>query len=469
MYCVKCGNAISLNAKFCKSCGVEIRRRNRVNHGGSVSANNLPPMLPSSRKADAYAQQAINKNKTSALSPRKLIAAVGFGLAFVIVAVVATGIFLSGRLPVTARLVNIHNVDGYDVTLAREPGGRSVTPRSGQSIHSGSILNTGRNSFVYLQLDGTSMAKMDEVSRVSVSTLRNVLALNVQQGELFVEVEQLRPVHTLQVLIGHTTFSVRGTSFIIGYRQYDSANVVFVTMLSGYGAMHIPGVEDEVLVQAGETLLVIFEQLDDEWQYVIRAIDINYMSLFELREIYRRRHILHDAGFLTQQQVWQIPERIIHREVERAEMWARQDAIAGILPVPAAPTTPVPVVTPQPISDSYKHTTEWKLRNAKIIAAGTHHTAAMNADGTVVSEGRRSEPSLLFDDADWNDMHREVSEWRDIVAISAGGSFERGHTVGLRANGTVAVAGRLFSTWFGGSLGRYIESWRDIIAVSTGG
>ena len=186
-----------------------------------------------------------------------------------LVLAVATGIPVSANTPTTARVINVHNVLGDDVTHARTLGGRSVTPRSGQSVHTGYVLNTGRNSFVYMQLDGTSIIKMDEVSRVAVSTVRNVLSLSVQQGELLAEVEQLRPDHTLQVLIGNTAFGVRGTSFIIGHRQVGSASAVFVTMLSGEGAMNIPGVAREVPVRAGQTLTVALEPQTVQQQYTI--------------------------------------------------------------------------------------------------------------------------------------------------------------------------------------------------------
>ena len=272
-------------------------------------------------------------------------------LAFVLT--IATSVPVSAHTPTTARVINIHNVEGNDVSIARSPGGRSTTPRSGQSVHSGNVLNTGRNSFVYLQLDVTSIAKMDQISRVAVSTVRNALSLSVQQGELLVEVEQLRPEHTLEVLIGSTVFGVRGTSFIIGHRQVGSASAVFVTMLSGEGAMQIPGMAREVPVRAGQTLLVVLEQRAMQQQYTIRGFDITDMSLFELREIYSRRDMLLNAGILTQQQVQQIPAQISHREAERAETWARQDALVGIVPTPTPLPTPIPIATqhPTPVLD----------------------------------------------------------------------------------------------------------------------
>ena len=59
------------------------------------------------------------------------------------------------------------------------------------------------------------------------------------------------------------------------------------------------------------------------------------------------------------------------------------------------------------------------------ISAGGGHTVGLKADGTVVAVG-------------YNGVGQcDVSGLRDIVAISAGDS----HTVGLKADGTVVAVG----------------------------
>ena len=74
------------------------------------------------------------------------------------------------------------------------------------------------------------------------------------------------------------------------------------------------------------------------------------------------------------------------------------------------------------------------------------HVVGVNADGTVVATGDNS-----FGQCD-------VSEWRDIVAVSAGQEF----TVGLKKDGTVLAVGN-------NSSGQCeVAGWEDIIAVAAG-
>ena len=80
------------------------------------------------------------------------------------------------------------------------------------------------------------------------------------------------------------------------------------------------------------------------------------------------------------------------------------------------------------------------------ISAGAYHTVGLKANGTVVAVGR-------------NDYGQcDVSDWRDIVAISAGAH----HTVGLKSDGTVVAVGD------NGCGQCDVSDWRDIVAISAG-
>ena len=83
-------------------------------------------------------------------------------------------------------------------------------------------------------------------------------------------------------------------------------------------------------------------------------------------------------------------------------------------------------------------------RNA--VAAGGYHTVGLRADGTVAATG--------------DNFHGQcdVSGWHDLVAVAAGNV----HTVGLRADGTAVATGS-------NNNGRCdVSGWQDLVAVAAG-
>lgn len=82
----------------------------------------------------------------------------------------------------------------------------------------------------------------------------------------------------------------------------------------------------------------------------------------------------------------------------------------------------------------------------KTLAVGDYHSLGLLEDGTIIATGNNQSGQC------------NVSEWRDIIAISAG----LDHTVGLRSDGTVLAIGN-------NGAGRcQVSSWKDIIDVSAG-
>ncbi len=91
------------------------------------------------------------------------------------------------------------------------------------------------------------------------------------------------------------------------------------------------------------------------------------------------------------------------------------------------------------------------------IATGWRHTVGLDSDGCVHITGYRSSAQLA-------EIEKNQSEWSDIIAIAAGGggSVGTGHTVGLRADGTVVAVGD-------NSLGQCnVSDWTNIVAIAAG-
>ena len=88
-----------------------------------------------------------------------------------------------------------------------------------------------------------------------------------------------------------------------------------------------------------------------------------------------------------------------------------------------------------------------QLLNKNKISCGNRFTIAKKSDGKVVATGLNSNGQC------------EVSDWEDIVAVSA--SYN--HTVGLKSDGTAIATG----SGYGGKCD--ISSWKDIVGISGGG
>ena len=94
----------------------------------------------------------------------------------------------------------------------------------------------------------------------------------------------------------------------------------------------------------------------------------------------------------------------------------------------------------------------WDIAAVRDVVSAGAHTVGLKADGTVVAVG----------DNEYGQC--DVSDWRDIVAVSAGGW----HTVGLKSDGTVVAVGRN-TDWDYEYCGQCdVSDWTDIVAISTG-
>ena len=95
--------------------------------------------------------------------------------------------------------------------------------------------------------------------------------------------------------------------------------------------------------------------------------------------------------------------------------------------------------------------------NIVAIATGWRHTVGLDSDGGIHITGYRSSNQLA-------EINKNQSEWSDIIAVAAGGggSVGTGHTVGLRADGTVVAVGD-------NSYGQCnVGEWTDIVAIAAG-
>lgn len=100
-----------------------------------------------------------------------------------------------------------------------------------------------------------------------------------------------------------------------------------------------------------------------------------------------------------------------------------------------------------------------KWENIVAISTGWRHTVGLTADGIVYITGYGSSSQL-------RQIEDHRADWTDIIAIAAGGgsasSPGKGHTVGLRSDGTVVAVG---DNTYGQC---NVSGWKDIVAISAG-
>lgn len=104
--------------------------------------------------------------------------------------------------------------------------------------------------------------------------------------------------------------------------------------------------------------------------------------------------------------------------------------------------------------------------NIVAVAAGWRHTVGLDENGGIHITGFGSNAGSQ---KLWNLIDQNVSEWTSVTAIDAGGggSDYVGFIVGLKADGTVAVAYDEKGPYKDYQLNQ-VENWTDIVAIAAG-
>jgi alpha-tubulin suppressor-like RCC1 family protein len=117
------------------------------------------------------------------------------------------------------------------------------------------------------------------------------------------------------------------------------------------------------------------------------------------------------------------------------------------------------ITTYRYLSEENKRKAKWKpftyLNRDDVIqvVAGYDHVAVLRADGTVDAEGANVNGQC------------DVSEWQDIITISAGDTF----TVGLTMHGEIVTTNSSFNELIRNERENNSEKWQNIKAISAGG
>ena len=225
-----------------------------------------------------------------------------------------------GSLVTTARRISIFELTGNYVTMER--GTTSTTPRVGQRLVSGSVIHTGNNSSAYLRLDEESLVLVDQNSQVAVSSSRDLLTLDVQDGNALVHIAEQRQGAQTRTRAGNVGLTVRGTMYTVGVSQTGSAVIV---MLSGYAEL-----DNGRYLREGHMLL---QDAEEELYVVIVPINVNELNLFTIESILANQsYLLENSGFVTEELLEEV-EHVREMIVERGNAGSSQLPVVVMPPV----------------------------------------------------------------------------------------------------------------------------------------
>ena len=221
----------------------------------------------------------------------------------------------------TAR-ITIDRIDGRNADLYRNNTTNATRPRANNRINTGDTLITGADTDIYLNIGDSSLLKMDNNSTASFALANDLVAVTLQEGNIFVQATDL----AVEVQIGDVAISAQDAIFTIGH---FAENTLYIAMLAGSG--EIGGVvsfnaerldapfgtlrEGRILTVwqnshepeiSGEFVDGVF-MIEIERNLTISEIFLEELDQFTLQEISTNsQHLLTNSGFITEETLQQI-------------------------------------------------------------------------------------------------------------------------------------------------------------------
>ncbi len=234
----------------------------------------------------------------------------------VIAGIVAAIFLLNGKNDLSAVVIRLIERNGT-VALQDEKGAdRELLDN--MRLNSGSLLNTGADGELKLDMDTTKIVTMVEDSRLAINKSGKALALDLQQGSLLFNVtEKLNDDESFDIRTSTMIVGIRGTSAWIDSSSGD------VYLLDG--KLHIVGTNPktgatkEIDIVAGQHVHVyLFDDKEGEDSVDFFVENVNPHDLPErLRQLLRqdpeleplRKRILEDTGWVPDEfDDWLFPE-----------------------------------------------------------------------------------------------------------------------------------------------------------------
>jgi hypothetical protein len=260
MFCTKCGREIEDGELFCGACGTPV---------DAAEEQNTEPAA-----GEGESRGAETAPHSDRKTPKKVITVVIVAAVILVIAGVFAAVYFSRFSATTMRL---SRYDGK-VTLT-DKNGRDQDLREDRRLASGDVLDTGKESKVWVLLDEDRMVTIMERSSAEFYQSGKNLRLHLSEGSLFFNIERsLEDDETFNIETSTMVVGIRGTS---GYVTTDEDGKEVLYLTSGKveitGKNPESGEEESVKLSAGQKAVIILDDDDVE----IRKEDITVWDLPE--------------------------------------------------------------------------------------------------------------------------------------------------------------------------------------------
>ncbi|MCR4897171.1 MAG: InlB B-repeat-containing protein [Lachnospiraceae bacterium] len=234
----------------------------------------------------------------------------------VIAGIVAAVLFLNGKNKLSAVVIRLIERDGTVAMQDEKGSARELLDN--MRLNSGSLLSTGSDGLLKLDMDTTKIVTMVEDSRLAVKKDGKALALDLLQGSLLFNVtEKLNDDESFDISTSTMLVGIRGTS------AWIDSNTGDVYLLDG--KLHITGTNPntgatkEIEIVAGQHVHVyLFDDKvgDDSVDFFVENVSPHDLPE-RLRQLLRqdpeleplRKRILEDTGWVPEEfDDWLFPE-----------------------------------------------------------------------------------------------------------------------------------------------------------------
>lgn len=126
--------------------------------------------------------------------------------------------------------------------------GQNVEPAEDLGLYSGYRVDTGMESYAWIDLDSVKLTKLDAESEIQITQKGKALEINVLSGNLFFNItEPLKADETLEIRTSSMLVGIRGTCGWVEVPETDKMNVYLLE-----GKVECASGAETALVSAGE-------------------------------------------------------------------------------------------------------------------------------------------------------------------------------------------------------------------------